>query len=188
MCRFVCVCRTDMRQRAFESPDLALCFKYIHRGCRKLRKFFADLQRSRSHFFFGSVESADQNPEIFRSEKIEFWWLLNLCRSVKNFLSFRHPWCIYSKHTARSGISNARCLMSVRRTQTKRHGVFRITVINCSLRHLLDFTCLVFQQWHFYSGIESEKVKRIIFSYRSALFWDRPKSLRKYFYTSNAGE
>ena len=73
-CRLVCVRRTDMRQRAFESPDLALYFEYIHHGCRKLRKFFTDLQRSESNFFFGSVEPADQNPEISRSEKIGFWW------------------------------------------------------------------------------------------------------------------
>ena len=61
-CRFVCVRRTDMRQRAFESPDLGLCFKYPHHGCRKLKKFFTGLQRSGRHFFFDSVESADQNP------------------------------------------------------------------------------------------------------------------------------
>ena len=69
--------------------------------------------------------------------------LPDLWGPVKNFLDIQNPWCGYLKHSPRSGLSNARCLMSVRRTQTKRHGVFRITVINCSLRHLLDFTCLV---------------------------------------------
>ena len=73
-CRFVCVRRTDMRQRAFESPDLGLCFKYPHHGFWMSRKFFTGPQRSGRHFFFDSVESADQNPEIFRNEKIEFWW------------------------------------------------------------------------------------------------------------------
>ena len=33
LCRFVCVCRTDMGERALESPDLGLCFKYPHYGC-----------------------------------------------------------------------------------------------------------------------------------------------------------
>ena len=54
-------------------------------------------------------------------------WLPDLCGAVKNFLSFQHPWCIYSKHSPRSELSNARCLMSVRHTQTKRHGVFWFT-------------------------------------------------------------
>ena len=52
LCRFVCVCRTDMRRRAFESPDLALCFEYLHHGCWKLRKFFTAPQRSGTHFFW----------------------------------------------------------------------------------------------------------------------------------------
>ena len=51
LCRFVCVCRTDMRRRAFESPDLALCFEYLHHGCWKLRKFFTAPQRSGTQFF-----------------------------------------------------------------------------------------------------------------------------------------
>ena len=32
LCRFVCVCRTDMRVRAFESPDPGLCVKYPNHG------------------------------------------------------------------------------------------------------------------------------------------------------------
>ena len=51
MCRFVCVCRTHMRQRAFESSNLKLCFKYSHHGCWMPRKFFTDPQRSGNHFF-----------------------------------------------------------------------------------------------------------------------------------------
>ena len=51
LCRFFCVCRTDMRRRAFESPDLALYFAYLHHGCWKLRKFFTAPQRSGIHFF-----------------------------------------------------------------------------------------------------------------------------------------
>ena len=87
-------------------------------------------------------------PEISRFWKSEWTepkkkWIPDLCGAVKNFLSFQHPWCKYSKHSARSGLSNARRLMSVRHTQTKRHRGFWFTVINRSLRHLLDFTCLV---------------------------------------------
>ena len=74
LCRFVCVCRTDMRRRAFESPDLALCFEYLHHGCWKLRKFFTAPQRSGTHFFLGSVHSLFQNLEISGSQKSEFWW------------------------------------------------------------------------------------------------------------------
>ena len=47
------------------------------------------------------------------------------------------------KHSLMSGLSNARCLMSVQHTQTKRHRVFWFTVINSGLRNLLDFTCLI---------------------------------------------
>ena len=74
LCRFVCVCRTDMRRRAFESPDLALCFENLHHGCWKLRKFFTAPQRSGTHFFLGSVHSLFQNLEISGSQKSEFWW------------------------------------------------------------------------------------------------------------------
>ena len=69
-------------------------------------------------------------------------WLPDLHGSVKKFLGTQHLWCGYLKHSPGSGLSNARCLMAVRHTQTKRHPVFWITVINCRLRHLLDFTCL----------------------------------------------
>ena len=73
---------------------------------------------------------------------LSFWGIFQLQVTLKNFL-WVIWWCPrYLKGCPRSGLSNARCLMSVRRTETKRHGVFRITVINCSLRHLLDFTCL----------------------------------------------
>ena len=74
LCRFVCVCRKDMRRRAFESPDLALCFEYLHHGCWKLRKFFTAPQRSGTHFFLDSVHSLFQNLEISGSQKSEFWW------------------------------------------------------------------------------------------------------------------
>ena len=39
-CRFVCVRRTDMRQRAFESPDLGQPFKYLGHHHITHRKFF----------------------------------------------------------------------------------------------------------------------------------------------------
>ena len=54
-------------------------------------------------------------------------WLPDLWGPVKNFLGIQHPWCGYLKHSPRSGLSNARSPMSVRHTQTKRHGVFWFT-------------------------------------------------------------
>ena len=41
-CRFICVCRGDTRQRAFESPDPGECFTYPHDGCKVSRKFSRD--------------------------------------------------------------------------------------------------------------------------------------------------
>ena len=41
-------------------------------GVESLENFLRALKGQGVTFFFGSVESADQNPEIFRSEKIEF--------------------------------------------------------------------------------------------------------------------
>ena len=74
LCRFVCVCRTDVRVRAFESPDPGLCFKYPHHGCWMPRKFFTGPQRSGSHFFLSLVHSVEENLEISWSQKSEFWW------------------------------------------------------------------------------------------------------------------
>ena len=45
-CRFICVCRGDTRQRAFESPDPGECFTYPHDGCKVSRKFSRDAWRS----------------------------------------------------------------------------------------------------------------------------------------------
>ena len=53
MCRFVCVCCTHMRQRAFESPDPGLPFKYLHRRCWMHRKVFTGPQSLGTSFFFG---------------------------------------------------------------------------------------------------------------------------------------
>ena len=69
LCRFVCVCRTDMGERALESPDLGLCFKYPHHGCWMPRKFFTGPQRSGSHFFLSLVHSVEENLEISWSQK-----------------------------------------------------------------------------------------------------------------------
>ena len=78
LCRFVCVCRTDMGERALESPDLGLCFKYPHHGCWMPRKFFTGPQRSGSHFFLSLVHSVEENLEISWSQKSEFWWSKSL--------------------------------------------------------------------------------------------------------------
>ena len=74
MCRFVCVCRTHMRQRAFESPEPGLHFKYLHHRCWMHRKVFTGPQSSEIHFFLALVYSVEQNLEISRSQKSEFWW------------------------------------------------------------------------------------------------------------------
>ena len=73
LCRFVCVCRTDMRRRAFESPDLALCFEYLHHGCWKLRKFFTAPQRSGTQFFCLGPLSLPKSRNFLES-KSAFWW------------------------------------------------------------------------------------------------------------------
>ena len=78
-------------------------------------------------------------------DQAEKKWIPDLYEPVKNFLGIQHPWCGYLKHSSGSGLSNARTLMSVRHTQTKRHRVFWFTVINSGLRHLLDFTCLIWR-------------------------------------------
>ena len=74
LCRFLCVCRTITRQRALNSPDIGLCFEYLHHGCWRLRKFFTNPQRSGTHFFFDSLHSLYQNLEISMSQKSDFWW------------------------------------------------------------------------------------------------------------------
>ena len=61
-----------MRRRAFESPDLALCFEYIHHGCRKLRKFFTDLQRSGSHFFSARLSQSIKIQKFLGVKKLNF--------------------------------------------------------------------------------------------------------------------
>ena len=61
-----------MRRRAFESPDLALCFEYIHHGCRKLRKFFTDLQRSGSHFFLSRSSQPTKIQKFLGVKKLNF--------------------------------------------------------------------------------------------------------------------
>ena len=68
-CRFVCVCRTDMRRRAFESPDLALCFEYLHYGCWKFRKFFTAPQRSGIHFFWLGPLTLPKSRNFWESKK-----------------------------------------------------------------------------------------------------------------------
>ena len=50
-CGFACVCRTDMRQRAFESPDLGQCFEYPHHMCQVPRKFSTGPRRSVSWYY-----------------------------------------------------------------------------------------------------------------------------------------
>ena len=60
-------------------------------------------------------------------DQVEKKWILDLYGPVKNFLGIQHPWCGYLKHSSGSGLSNARTLMSVRHTQTKRHRVFWFT-------------------------------------------------------------
>ena len=40
VCRFFCVCRTDMNHSAFDSPDPGECFKYTYHGSATHRKFF----------------------------------------------------------------------------------------------------------------------------------------------------
>ena len=64
------------------------------------------------------------STEWIRSKKK---WILDLYGPVKNFLDIQYPWCGYLKHSPGSGLSNARTLMSVRHTQTKRHRVFWFT-------------------------------------------------------------
>ena len=63
-----------MGERALESPDLGLCFKYPYHGCWMPRKFFTGPQRSGSHFFLSLVHSVEENLEISWSQKSEFWW------------------------------------------------------------------------------------------------------------------
>ena len=71
MCRFGCVCRTHMKQRAFESPEPGLHFKYLHHRCWMHRKHFTGPQSSGIHFFLASVYSVEQNLEISRGPKSE---------------------------------------------------------------------------------------------------------------------
>ena len=66
---FVRVCCTDMRVRAFESPDPELCFKYPHHGCWMPRKFFYGPVKVEDSLFFDLVHSVEQNLKIFRSPK-----------------------------------------------------------------------------------------------------------------------
>ena len=74
MCRFVCVCRKHIRQRAFESPDPGLPSKYLHCRCWMHRKVFTGPQSLGTSFFLALVYSVEQNLEISRSQKSEFWW------------------------------------------------------------------------------------------------------------------
>ena len=75
------------------------------------------------------------DSKIWVLEKMTLNWvdlvkkkgLPDLWGSVKNFLGIQHQWCGYLKHSPRSRLSNARCLMSVQHTQTKRYGVFWFT-------------------------------------------------------------
>ena len=71
-CRLVCVRRTDMRQRAFESPDLGLCFKYPHHGCWMSRKFFTGPQRSGSHFFSTQSSQPIKIQKFLGGKKLNF--------------------------------------------------------------------------------------------------------------------
>ena len=64
LCRFLCVCRMITRQRALNSPDIGLCFEYLHHGCWRLRKFFTNPQRSGTHFF-GKVSGPNRQNLIF---------------------------------------------------------------------------------------------------------------------------
>ena len=84
-CRFVCVCCTDMRQRAFESPDLGQCFKYPHHRCWVPRKFFTDPRRSGSQFFSARSGKIQKISGGQKTEKSGFWWSKWLEKNSKCF-------------------------------------------------------------------------------------------------------
>ena len=125
------------------------CFKPQITCRNHIFAIFVEIFRKKNFFsnHFGHQNSifwTSKNFQILLDwvDQAEKKWIPDLYEPVKTFLSFQHLWWTYLKHSSGSGLSNARTLMSVRHTKTKRHRVFWFTVINWGLRHLLDFTCL----------------------------------------------
>ena len=72
LCRFVCVCRTDMRVRAFESPDPGLCFKYHIMGVKCLENFLR-ARKGRGFTLFQPGQLSRAKSENFsKSKKLNF--------------------------------------------------------------------------------------------------------------------
>ena len=95
-CRFICVCRGDTRERAFESPDPGECFTYPHDGCKVSTKFSRYAWRSSaSRLGVRQVKSWKiWTSKIF--EKKFFWrskWL-----EKKFFLNFPEVSGTWKKH------------------------------------------------------------------------------------------
>ena len=72
-----------------------------------------------------------KNPKIFEIQIFQDFTCLTPKREapdlqvfLENFLETLHPSCRYVKHFPGSGLSNARCIVSPRHTQMKRHPIF----------------------------------------------------------------
>ena len=116
------------------------CFFHVPDTSGKFRKknFFESFWPSKKNFskIFEVQIFQDFTCQTTKREA------LDLQASLENFLETLHPSCGYVKHSPGSGLSNARCLVSPRHTQMKRHPIFWFTVKNVGLRHLFNFTCL----------------------------------------------